>query len=136
VKRRSASTWAHWYHLAHRRMSGHLVCLLPAVMGSIGSECQGWGYSEPVHVIHWPAREVFVTIRRVQEAAAKIEDPIDRARALEVAAGNVPELQFRIRQARADAIREAMQTGTATSVAQELGISRARLYQVLADVDD
>ena len=89
-----------------------------------------------MHVIHWPAREVFATIGRVQEAAATIENPIDRARALEVAAGNVPKLQVRIRQARAQAIREAMETSTATAVAQELGISRARLYQVLADVDD
>ncbi len=98
--------------------------------------CQGWGYTHHVHVIHWPAREVFATIRRVQEAAATIEDPLDRARALEVAAGNVPQLQVRIRQARADAIRQAMETRTATAVAQELGISRARLYQVLADVDE
>lgn len=77
-----------------------------------------------------------MTIKRVQQAADKIEDPIVRARALEIAAGNVPILQTRIRQARAEAIRRAMAHATVTSVAAELGISRARLYQVIADIDD
>ena len=89
-----------------------------------------------MHVIHWPAREVWQTIRRVQDAASKIDNPIDRARALEVAAGNIPMLQMRLRQARASAIREAMMSGTATSVAADLGISRARLYQILADDEE
>lgn len=89
----------------------------------------------PLHVGDAVARgaEVFQTTQRVQDAASTIEKPIDRARALEVAPGTIAMLHRPIRQARALAIREAMVSGTATSVAADLGISRARLHQVLAD---
>lgn len=89
----------------------------------------------PVTRIHWPPREVNATIKRVESASGTIEDPIARARALELAGNAIPELQARIRQLRANAIREAMETRTVTAVAEELGISRARLYQVLGGVD-
>lgn len=85
-----------------------------------------------MEVIHWPATEIFATIERVEQAASTIADPLDRARALEIAGRNVPRLQQSIRHARAAAIEQALETRSATVVATELGISRARLYQVLA----
>lgn len=84
----------------------------------------------------WPAKEVFATMRRIEDAAAAIPDPLDRARALEVAGGGIPDLQRSIRKARAAAIAQALATRTATSVAADLGISRARLYQILGDLQD
>lgn len=72
-------------------------------------------------------------MERVAAAADRIEDPIERAKAIEDASRLVPDLQHSLRVERADAIREALETRTATSVAAELGISRSRLYKVLED---
>lgn len=69
-------------------------------------------------------------------AANSLSDPIDRARALEVAARNVPDVQLKLRRARAEAIQEAVAARTATSVAAELGITRQRLYKILEDLAD
>jgi transcriptional regulator with PAS, ATPase and Fis domain len=78
-----------------------------------------------------PAATLFAAVEQVIDAAAQISDPLERAAALEDAGANIPALAKAIRIARAAAIREAMETRTATAVAEELGISRTRLYSVL-----
>lgn len=72
----------------------------------------------------------------MQDAADKIDDPIVRAQALKIAAANIRLLELQLRRAQASAIREAMLTRTAASVAAELDISRDRLYQILAEGDE
>ncbi|WP_372733629.1 hypothetical protein [Nocardioides sp.] len=80
-----------------------------------------------------PAQTILDAATAATAAAETITNPLDRARALEDAAANIPRLQRDLRLARAAAIRQALETRTATAVASELGISRARLYQVLED---
>lgn len=80
-----------------------------------------------------PATVIHDAGLRALESAQHISDPIDRCRALEVAARNIPVVQQQLRQGRADAIREALATRSATDVAAELGISRTRLYKILED---
>ena len=69
----------------------------------------------------------------VLTTAAEIEDPIDRARALQLAIAVVPDVGLQLRRARAEAIAAALKVHSATFVAGELGMSRARLHQALED---
>jgi hypothetical protein len=86
-------------------------------------------------ILSGPSHVIVEASKQAIAAAAAIEDPIDRERALKRAAECIPELQNQLRLARAAAIREAVETRSATSVAAEMGISRSRLYKVLEGAD-
>lgn len=60
-----------------------------------------------------------------------ISDPVKRARALEQAGGNLRASQAVVAEARRAAVAEAKDASSAQSVAEEPGISRARIYAIL-----
>jgi integrase len=78
-----------------------------------------------------PASIVLSAGDQIAAAAQQISDPLVRADSLEQASANVVVLQQRIREERAKAIREAISVSSATAVADELNISRTRLYKIL-----
>lgn len=82
-----------------------------------------------------PAAIIVQASKDAVRIAEMLTDPIDRARSLEEAAANIPLLQRQLRLARAAAIREAIASRSATSVAAELGVSRSRLYKILEGTD-
>ena len=69
---------------------------------------------------------------KARDAAAQLEDPIDRARLLGELSIMAAEMQAELREARVVAIRQAIATSGGRAVARELGISRGRLYALLA----
>ncbi len=80
-----------------------------------------------------PGEQSAEATRRVLAAAADLDDPLERARALELAIERVPSMQSQIGRARAEALREAIEQRSASEVATDLGITRQRLNQILVD---
>lgn len=69
-------------------------------------------------------------------APGDIDDPIDQVRAYEAALEAVKDLQSALAGSRARAVKEARQTRTIAVLATELGVTPARVYQIMNGVPD
>lgn len=68
-------------------------------------------------------------------AGDEIADPIERAAAFEDAIASTRDLIAQLASARRDAIVDARRTQSADEIAQRLGVTQTRVYQILKTPD-
>jgi hypothetical protein len=66
----------------------------------------------------------------------RISDPIERAAAFEDAIVNTRRLTAQLASARRDAIVDARRTWSAEDIAERLGVTQTRVYQILKTPDE
>lgn len=84
-------------------------------------------------LLHGPAAAIHKGGTAAIASADRLPDPIERYLALKNADAVVVDVQRTLRQARAAALRDAVAERTITSVSAELGLSRQRIHQLLAE---
>lgn len=79
------------------------------------------------------AAAVQAASERALTAAARVTDPITRAQHLHEATEQARVMLAALAEARTAALREARQTMSVVELAAKLGVTRARVYQLLDD---
>ena len=78
-----------------------------------------------------PASVIATATREAVQAGGTISDPIDRADAYEQALANTRGLTTELAAQRRAAIIEARSSRSVQAIADELGLTRARVYQII-----